>query len=82
MKFKITKVLNLEGFQKALDRCKGKVEIHTDEGDCLNLRSKLSQLISLNEILCGTSQLDNLELYIESAEDAALLMEYIAGEKR
>lgn len=81
MKLKLTKVNNIEGFSKALGNCGGNVELYTEEGDKLNLKSKLSQLISLNTILCGTSQLNNIKLYIEDAKDAAILMQYIAGEK-
>ncbi len=81
MRFKITQVLNIEAFNDALNKCKGKIELHTSEGDCLNLKSKLSQLISLNVILCGSTALKDITIYIEDPEDANILMQYVAGEK-
>ena len=81
MRFKITKILNIEAFNEALNKCSGRVELHTSEGDILNLRSQLAKLISLNTILCGNTELKNLEIHIEKMEDANVLMQYVAGEK-
>ena len=81
MRMKVTEVNNIEAFGRALDKCKGNVELRSNEGDCLNLKSALAKLITLNVILSGTSKLNDLEMYIEYPEDAAILMEYVAGEK-
>ena len=81
MRFKITSVNNIDGFSKALDACIGNVELITEEGERLNLKSKLSQLISINTILSGVSKLENIELYIENETDVVILMNYISSEK-
>ncbi len=78
MKFKIKEINDIEGFRKALDRCDGVVNLITADGDLLNLKSKLSQLITINVILCGASQLSDIELFIEKESDAAILLHYIA----
>ena len=39
---KVQNITDIEGFFKAIDSCKGKVELVTGEGDRLNLKSKLS----------------------------------------
>ena len=39
---KVQNITDIEGFFKAIDGCKGKVELVTGEGDRLNLKSKLS----------------------------------------
>ena len=44
---KVQNITDIEGFFKAIDSCKGKVELVTGEGDRLNLKSKLSQYVSL-----------------------------------
>ncbi len=80
MIFKITKVNNVDAFCKALDRCSGNVELISDEGDRINLKSKLAQLLTVNTILNGVSKLTNLELSIEKQEDARILLEYVADE--
>lgn len=47
---KVQNITDIEGFFKAIDGCKGKVELVTGEGDRLNLKSKLSQYVSLATI--------------------------------
>ena len=44
---KVQNITDIEGFFKAIDGCKGKVELVTGEGDRLNLKSKLSQYVSM-----------------------------------
>ena len=40
---KINNIVNPKKFFETLERCKGRVELITDEGDRLNLKSKLCQ---------------------------------------
>ena len=47
---KVSHIENIDGFFKIVDQCKGKVELVTGEGDRLNLKSKLSQYVSLANI--------------------------------
>ena len=42
---KVTNIKDIEKFFKVIDSCKGRVELVTGEGDRLNLKSKLSQII-------------------------------------
>ena len=42
---KITNIDNPKEFFKELENCKGKIELITNEGDRLNLKSKLCQYI-------------------------------------
>lgn len=50
--FKIHDV-DVPDFIKALDACKGEVFLETDEGDVLNLKSKLCQIAGLANIMKG-----------------------------
>ena len=47
---KVTNIKDIEKFFKVIDSCKGRVELVTGEGDRLNLKSKLSQMISLANV--------------------------------
>ena len=47
---KVQNITDIEGFFKVIDECKGKVELVTGEGDRLNLKSKLSQYVSMANI--------------------------------
>ena len=43
---KVKNITDVEKFFKVIDECKGKVELVTDEGDRLNLKSKLTQYVA------------------------------------
>lgn len=45
--------LDINDFIKTVDTCKGGVFLETDEGDCLNLKSKLCQLTGLTKLIEG-----------------------------
>ena len=45
--------IDFNKFIEALDHCKGDVFLETPDGDCLNLRSKLCQIMGIANILNG-----------------------------
>lgn len=45
--------INIKEFIEVLDSCKGDVYLETEEGDCLNLKSKLCQYTGLTKLLEG-----------------------------
>ena len=47
---KIKNIENPEEFLKVIDSCTGRVELITDDGDRLNLKSKLCQQFSLQQL--------------------------------
>lgn len=47
---KVMGIKDIDKFFEVVDSCKGKVELVTGEGDRLNLKSKLSQYVSLANI--------------------------------
>lgn len=72
---KVDKVTDIKGLFDVVDSCKGKVELITGEGDRLNLKSKLCQIISLSSIFPMMTEIPNLEIIAHEPED----MEKIAG---
>ena len=60
-KMKVQNITDVEGLFKVIDECKGKVELVTGEGDRLNLKSKLSQYVSLANIF-SHGEIPELEL--------------------
>ena len=73
---KITNINNIEDFFKTIDSCKGKVELVTGEGDRLNLKSKLSQYVSLANIF-SNGEIPELELVAYEREDIDKLMNFM-----
>ena len=73
---KVENIKDIEGFFKTIDSCKVKVELVTGEGDRLNLKSKLSQYVSLANIFSG-GEIPELELVAYEKEDIEKLMYFM-----
>lgn len=60
----------------ALDICKGEVKLMTDEGDCFNLRSKLSQIAGIMNLMEG-GKMVNVKIHCSNHEDELMLSNLI-----
>lgn len=75
---KIKNIKNPESFFKVVDSCAGKVELVTDEGDRLNLKSKLCQLVSLSNVFSlDAASIPEMEIIAYEPDDAKKLLDYI-----
>ena len=75
---KVTKINDIEKFFGVVDSCKGKVELVTGEGDRLNLKSKLSQYVSLANIF-SDGTIDELEIVAYEPEDIDKLLNFMCN---
>ncbi len=75
---KITNVSDVNKLFAVIDSCKGRVELVTGEGDRLNLKSKLSQYVSLANIFSG-GDIPELELIAYEKEDVDKLIGFMMG---
>lgn len=73
---KFNNITNIEKFFQVVDSCNGKVELVSEEGDRLNLKSKLSQYVSLAKIF-SDGTIDGLEIIAYEPEDVDKLMEFM-----
>ncbi len=73
---KVQNISDIEGFFKVVDSCKGKVELVTGEGDRLNLKSKLSQYVSMENIL-SNGEIPELEVIAYEPEDTDKLINFM-----
>ena len=66
---KLTNITNVDKFFEVVDKCEGKVELVTESGDRLNLKSKFNQYTALikNEWLL-------MEIIAEEKKDTDRLM--------
>ena len=76
---KIQHISDVNKFFKVVDSCKGKVELVTGEGDRLNLKSKLSQYVSLANIFSG-GEIPEMEIIAYEPEDVTKLIEFMMNE--
>lgn len=73
---KVTNITDVNGLFKVIEECKGKVELVTNEGDRLNLKSKLSQYVALANVF-GDATIEELELIAYEQEDVKRLISFM-----
>ena len=73
--------LNLNDFTTIIQECKGDVYMVTEEGDRLNLKSKLCQLIGFTTLIQGGT-VTKAKIECTNAEDESKLFRFnLFGEK-
>lgn len=76
---KVKNITNIKKFFTVVDECKGKVELVTGEGDRLNLKSKLSQYVSLANIF-SDGTIDELEIIAYEPEDITKIVDFMMND--
>ena len=76
----MTPILNLHNidvaeFLAVLDTCEGNVFLVTNEGDKLNLKSKLCQLVGLTKLIEG-GKIAEASVYCENVRDESKLFRF------
>lgn len=78
---KLKNIVNRKDFFDKIAECHGSVELHTNNGDILNMKSTLCQYIALTQMF----QEDNLidcKLLLSDPDDMEILRPYLVFEKR
>lgn len=73
---KVQNITDIDAFFKTVDECKGRVELVTGEGDRLNLKSKLSQYVSMAYIF-SNGEIPELEVIAYEKEDTDRLIRFM-----
>ena len=73
---KVQNIKDVNKFFEVVDSCAGKVELVTGEGDRLNLKSKLSQYVSMANIF-SNGEIPELELIAYEKEDIDRLVKFM-----
>ena len=73
---KIRNITNLDGFCKVIEGCEGKVELVTENGDLYNLKSRLSQYVTLAKGLFN-GRIPELELITHNSADTKKIVRYM-----
>ena len=73
---KIRNIKDIDGFFHVIDSCDGKVELVTGEGDRLNLKSKLSQYVSLANIF-SNGDIPEMEIVAHEKEDVEKILHFM-----
>ena len=75
---KLVNVNNVEGLFEVLDKCQGDVYLVSKEGDRINLKSKLSQML-LTANLFTKANISELELIVAEPEDMKRVVDFMMG---
>ena len=78
---KIQNISDVNTFFKVIDSCKGTVELVSPEGDRINLKSKLSQYLSMANIF-SNGYIKELELVAYEKEDLDRLIKFMYQESK
>ena len=73
---KVSNIKDVDKFFEVVDSCTGKVELVTGEGDRLNLKSKLSQYVSMANIF-SNGEIPELEVIAYEKEDTDKLIQFM-----
>ncbi len=73
---KVQNITDIDAFFKVVDSCTGRVELVTGEGDRLNLKSKLSQYVSMANIF-SNGEIPELEVIAYEKEDTDKLINFM-----
>ncbi|WP_313128076.1 polya polymerase [Anaerocolumna sp.] len=73
---KLNNITDIDAFFKVIDSCKGKVEMVSDEGDRINLKSKLSQYFSMAKIF-SDGTINELEIVAYEPDDINKLINFM-----
>lgn len=77
---KITNISDINEFFKVVDKCKGRVELTSSEGDRINLKSKLTQFVAMAQLM-NTTYVKELEIVASGPEDASRILDYMMSGK-
>lgn len=72
----IKNIKNIDLFFKTVERCEDPVVLLTKNGDRLNLKSKLSQIVTVSEFL-GQPTIGEMELEVKNTDDAHKLLKFM-----
>ena len=73
---KVQNIKDIDKFFQVIDSCAGQVELVTGEGDRLNLKSKLSQYVSMANIF-SDGTIAELEILAYEPEDITKLVNFM-----
>mgnify|MGYP003543007353 FL=1 len=75
---KVTNITNVDKFFEVVDKCEGKVELITDNGDRLNLKSKFNQYTAMIKMLAH-GKIKQMEIVEKKKKDTQKLIAFMVN---
>ena len=73
---------DIDSSLEAVNDCKGEVELVTDNGDVLNLKSKLCSYVAMTRLVGAESRISELDIRFTDPEDEWRIFEHLSENKR
>lgn len=73
---RIKNIKDVDAFFKMIEQCTGTVELITGEGDRLNLKSKLCQVVALAGVF-SCEEIPEMELVAHEQEDVMKIVDFM-----
>ncbi len=80
MNIKVEKVNRVKELFEVIDSCSTNVQLITGEGDCLNMKSKLSQYLSMTRMFVD-GDIPQMEFVVNDEKDAEKIMQFLAEDR-
>lgn len=81
MRIKVEKVNQVEKLFEVIDSCNTNVELVTGEGDCLNMKSKLSQYLSMTRMFAN-GDVPEMEFVTNDEQDVRKLTDFLTNDAK
>ncbi|ETP71567.1 hypothetical protein UYO_2455 [Lachnospiraceae bacterium JC7] len=76
---KLENVKNVDGLFEVLNSCQGTIELVSAEGDRINLKSKLSQMLMTAKLL-NQATIKELELFVSDPDDMKKVVSFMMSD--
>ena len=73
---KVENITNVDKFFEVVDKCEGRVELLTQDGDRLNLKSKFNQYTAMIKLL-SKGTIKQMEIVAENEKDTQKLISFL-----
>lgn len=73
---KVTNITNVDEFFKVIEGCSGDVYLVSNEGDRINLKSRLSKYLALATVF-SSDIIESVELVVSDPEDTKKMLNYM-----
>ena len=77
MRMKIFNIENPEKFLDVIKQCRGNVELISEQGDRLNMKSELTNYIAISQLFTDNTFINEMELIVSEPEDMKILLDYM-----
>ena len=80
MNIKVEKVNQVKELFEVIDSCSSNVQLVTGEGDCLNMKSKLSQYLSMTRMFAD-GDIPQMEFVVNDEQDAEKIKSFLEADR-